>query len=136
MNPAVIKLFEEVFMMFVAMIVVITGFVAVYVKFTVRGKVSAVFFDTRRIYSMLLKEDVDNKCVWRGTEDNPHREKYRLVPEKKFEIMYPGGLPWFLQERVRAWVYSRNIDEPWDPENTKSTTSAKMNRMISDEALL
>jgi hypothetical protein len=135
-NPAEIKLFEELFEMFFIMMVVITGFVALYVKFTVRGKVSIVFFETRRIYSMLLKEDTDNKCVWRGAETNPQREKYRLVPEKKFEIMYPGGLPWFLQERVRAWVYARNGDEPFDPENTRSTTSAKMNRMISDEALL
>ncbi len=136
MNPAEIKLFEELFGMFFIMIVIITVIVAAYVKFTVRGKVSAVFIDTRRIYSMLLKEDTDNKCIWRGAESNPNREKYRLVPEKKFEIMYPGGLPWFLQERIRCWIYKRNIDEPWDPENMKSTTSAKMNRMISDEALL
>jgi len=136
MNPAAVKLYEELFGMFFAMMIAITVFVAMWVKLTARGKVSIIFFDTRRIYSMLLKEDTDNKCVWRGAESNPNREKYRLVPEKKFEIMYPGGLPWFLQERVRAWVYSRNNDEPWDPENSKSTTSAKMNRMISDEALL
>jgi hypothetical protein len=111
-------------------------FMAVYVKFKARGKVACVFFDTRRIYSMLLEEDVASKCVWRGKEDNPNRERYNLVADKVFEITWPSGLPWFMQERLRAWLFTRNNDEPWDPSNMRVTMSARMNRMISDEALL
>jgi len=120
----------------VAAICAIGLLMILWIKLSTRGKVVTVFFEGRKIYSMLLPEDVNNQCVWRGAPDDPNREKYRLVPEKVFEIRYPSGVPWFMQERLRAWMFTRNNDEPWDPHNAKVVMSAKMNRMISDEALL
>jgi len=121
------------------MIAVLVGsffFAIIFVKMSSKGKVVAVFMEERRIYSMLLPEDSLNQCIWRGAEDNPNREKYKLVPDKVFEIRWPGGMPTIMQERLRAWIFTRNNDEPWDPSNMRVIMSARMNRMISDEALL
>lgn len=124
------------FLVFIGIVIMMFVLTMVWIKMSVRGKVGVVFFDDRRIYSMLLPEDTANQCVWRGREDNPNREKYRLVSEKVFEMRWPASLPWFMQERLRAWMYTRNNDEPWDPSNTRIVMSARMNRMVSDEALL
>lgn len=136
MNSAMTHLIILYSAIMVALLFVLTVATMVWVKLVARGKVAGVFIDTRRIYSTLLPEDTIHNCIWRGAESNPNREKYKLTPDKVFEIKWPGGLPWFMQERMRAWLFVRNNDEPWDPSNMRIVMSGRMNRMISDEALL
>lgn len=130
------QLLEWVIGIYVIMFVMFAIFLFFWIKWHAKGKVAAVFMTTRRISSTLAKEDTENTCIWIGKDSDPNREKYKLIPEKSFEIKWPSGLPWFFQERLRAWIFTRNNDEPWDPSNMRVTMSARMNRMVSDEALL
>jgi hypothetical protein len=136
MNSASAKLLMDLFLVFGGFLIVLFFGALVFVKLSSKGKVAAVFIDTRSIYSRLFKEDTMNQCIWRGKEDNPNREKYKLIADKSFELEWPGGFPWILRTKLKAWIYTRNNDEPWDPSNMKVVMSARMNRMISDEALL
>lgn len=136
MSPQTMQLLGIVFVAFIVIIIGCIFLGIVFIKLISKGKVAAVFFDERRIYSMLTVEDAVNQCIWRGKEDDANREKYKLVADKVFEIRWPSGAPWWMQERLRAWMYTRNNDEPWDPSNMRVTMSARMNRMVSDEALL
>ena len=129
--------FGKIFGIFIGIFVVFVAGLFVYVdiwlKFHVRGKVTAIFVDNRSIFSALLTIEDGNKLYY-GKGDK--KEEYLLDDKKQYLTLYPAGLPRILQITIRAYWYSRNQSMPIDPTGKPSPLTAKMLRMISDEAMV
>jgi hypothetical protein len=135
MNWAVFA--KAFFSMVIPLVVIIAagaGFLLVWVKLKVKGKILAFFLENKVVVGRLLKEDKEHNCLWLGSDED--KEQYILEERKMKTSWWPSGFPPAFQEQVRVHWYVRNVPTPFDPEAHTSNISAKSLRMISDEAML
>lgn len=127
------KVFGIFFGIFIVFVLGLIVYVDIWLKFHTRGRVVAIFVDNRSIFSALLTIEDGNKLFY-GKGDK--KEEYLLDDKKQYLTLYPAGLPRFLQITLRAYWYIRNQATPIDPTGKPSSLTAKMLRMISDEAMV
>ena len=123
-------IFLGVFVLFILALVV---YIDIWLKFHIKGKITALFLDNKSIFGALLTIEDGNK-VYYGKGDK--REMYLLDDKKQYLSLYPAGLPRFLQTTVRTYWYIRNQPNPVDTSGRLSPLTARMLRMISDEAMV
>jgi hypothetical protein len=125
----VLGLFFGLFIVFVLGLIV---YVDIWLKFHTKGKAIALIHDNRNIFSVLLT--IEDGKMFYGKGDK--KEMYLLEDSKQSLLLYPSGVPRFLQVPVRSYEYIRNQSAPVSPSGKPSPLTAKMLRMISDEAML
>ncbi len=125
----ILGIFFGIFVVFILGLIV---YVDIWLKFHTRGKAIALIHDNRNIFSVLLSIEDDKMFYGRGDK----KEMYLLNDAKQSLLLYPSGVPRFLQVPVRAYEYIRNQSAPVSPEGRPSPLTAKMLRMISDEAMV
>jgi hypothetical protein len=117
-------------------LVVLLLCVIFYVKMTVKGKVIAFFHENKTFKGFLLKEDVNNACVWinKGTEKE---EKYLLDANKIEWSLWPSALPRIMQEPVRCIEYIRRNPIPQSLDSRHGPSiSANALAIATDEVML
>ena len=127
------KIFGIFFGIFAAFLICLVVYIDIWMKYHVKGKVSALFIDNKSIFGALLTIEDGNK-VYYGKGDK--REMYVLDDKKQYLSLYPAGLPRMLQVTVRTYWYIRNVPNPVDVTGKVAPLTARMLRQISDEAMV